>query len=374
MLLKTRISLKTDYPPQPGPEDSPSLLKKLFQDRGSKTERQPAVQETFPALPFMQQLAAVFRAMKIENIISITHDGNDFYTDGDEKSGDLPQILDKFNDEINRMFGQYLAVIRLSAETEQEGVRYSILTTIEKIHKPGRSPVIMEISGLVDRKKGGKEEAYFFFIDQLELSMKKHIPGSEIYRNREDDDPSKEKNGVGIDDDNAAAPHGGKQRKSPAGKADGLFPLFGVTPGKTTEKELALLGQHSSMRDDKGELYKYYVVKGMNFWYDGGRATHMYITYTDPLPDQWRSMGFSWEHSYDRWIGILQGLNWEVQIIKEPKTIPHFKGKGKSFEAEIMATARAAGRDYLLRFDFNYSNKSGRNDKGTLYSISINTP
>jgi hypothetical protein len=153
-----------------------------------------------------------------------------------------------------------------------------------------------------------------------------------------------------------------------------LFPLYGVTLGKTTVEQLARLGVRTSSIDkNTGKPYKFYVINETNFWYnDNGIADHMYIARgIYPIPEPWRALGFDWDISYNQWITLLQRLGYSVTISKPPSVVM-YQGHN-SFSAEIIAT-KGTEIPMEIKLDFNYSEGTTTDSKGTLYSIGISVP
>ena len=97
-----------------------------------------------------------------------------------------------------------------------------------------------------------------------------------------------------------------------------LFPLFGVTLGKTTWKQAMELGGKDIIDEDTGEFYC--DIENVHFGYNGDILTDIYweINYQD-FPDLWKSKGFSWNNSYDEWLGLFQRLGCEIEIVSKPE-------------------------------------------------------
>lgn len=152
----------------------------------------------------------------------------------------------------------------------------------------------------------------------------------------------------------------------------GLFPLYGVTLGETTVNQLAQWGKRTSMINDRtGRPYECYAINGTDFWYDaGGVASHMYIARgIHPIPEPWRAQGFTWDISYNQWLGLLQRLGYAVNI-ETPPQITRYDGHA-SFSALIVAVKQAR-IPIRVKLDFNYSRGTTTDAQGTLYSISVN--
>jgi zinc ribbon protein len=147
-----------------------------------------------------------------------------------------------------------------------------------------------------------------------------------------------------------------------------LFPLYGVTLGKTTVEQLARLGVRTSQIDkNTGKPYQYFVINGTNFWYnDSGIAHYMYIARgIYPIPEKWRALGFDWDISYNQWINLLERLGYSVTIA-EPPHIVIWQGHD-SFSAKIVAIKGTI----KIELGFDYSEGTTTDSKGTLYNISV---
>ncbi|MCL1958944.1 MAG: hypothetical protein FWF68_05030 [Spirochaetes bacterium] len=162
----------------------------------------------------------------------------------------------------------------------------------------------------------------------------------------------------------------GTQSTAAAQTVNLLFPADGVTLGKTTVNELMKLGKRSTNIDkDTNQPYLYYVINGINVWYDDktNLASHYYITHSGKLPEKWVKAGMSLEYSYDQWLDFAKKNNLSVQVTKSPQT-GTYNGHS-TFIAELVLSYTAEGISYVIDLDFNYSEGTKTSDKKTLYSI-----
>lgn len=151
-----------------------------------------------------------------------------------------------------------------------------------------------------------------------------------------------------------------------------LFPLYGVTLGKTRVNELKTLGIHSEQIDSATKSpYLYYVIEGTNFWYRNDIANDIYLTYTNTMPQKWKNIGFDWSLSYNDWMKLFDTLGYEVQVTKSPKIV-QYDGH-PSFSAQVMGRYAAAGIKYRIELAFNFSNAISASAKKTLYSLRVTT-
>ncbi len=149
-----------------------------------------------------------------------------------------------------------------------------------------------------------------------------------------------------------------------------LFPLNGVTLGRTSMAELRRLGHRSRYIDDQtGEPFRCYQVDGINFWYlDGNVAESVFLAHGTPIPERWRTLGFSWTHSFDHYGELLRRLGFDVVVTRQPAT--RWFSDRRSFSAELEGRRQGdIGLRIKLDFDFGDGTKAG--DIETLYSIDV---
>lgn len=143
---------------------------------------------------------------------------------------------------------------------------------------------------------------------------------------------------------------------------EALFPLYNVTLGETTVEELSRLGERSNPQ------YDYFRINGQDFWYDNNTAWFMcLICGFDPMPSQWKKIGFEWELSYNQWKTLLDRFKWNITIVEAP-CIKQHNGQD-CFSAQFYAISR----EYKITFDFKNLEATSTNSPSTLYSLTIYT-
>lgn len=150
-----------------------------------------------------------------------------------------------------------------------------------------------------------------------------------------------------------------------------LFPLYGVTLGKTTVEEMKLMGgvQTDDINDRTGKPYNCLVKNKMDFWYDEHFVNHIYLVHSNPMPLPWKALGFDWKLSYNGWKNLFSSLGYELLPAKAP-VIAEFQGH-PSFSARILAKYQMGKIIYKLELDFNYSTGTTVLDEGTLYYLRV---
>lgn len=160
--------------------------------------------------------------------------------------------------------------------------------------------------------------------------------------------------------------------KSDTNLYDKFFPLFRITPLKTTLKEIEKMG-HVVKFTDSGGAFAY--INGIAFWDHHGKKTisSFYMTNRAPMPDDWKDyLGFSWNLSYNQWGALLKRLGCEIHVKKNPARVSY----NGSWALEAEFTATTPDNRLSFNFDFNYQKLSTTgsmlDSPATLYSITIN--
>lgn len=149
-----------------------------------------------------------------------------------------------------------------------------------------------------------------------------------------------------------------------------LFPLWGITPGKTTWGDAEEMGH-------RVEIWKKGPARTMDvnrvaFWDHKGKGVFNYIYWThycSDFPDSWKSKGFSWDNSYDEWLAFFEKYDYKITVIEEPH-VGVFKGQDY-LDAEFQALSP----DGVLLFNlsFCYGEKGCyTSSPNTLDSIIVN--
>ena len=161
------------------------------------------------------------------------------------------------------------------------------------------------------------------------------------------------------------------QTPKPSISEASLFPLYGITLGKTTTIELGITARPTEAIDeDTQKPYRYYVCNGHNFRYNekSGLVDQMFLTRYDPIPEPWKELGFQWGLSYDQWLCLLKEMRYLITVEEQPRVIP-FDLVG-ALSAKIVGR-RQAPYPYLIELDFNLSRDQTTTSTGTLYSMRL---
>jgi TIR domain len=156
---------------------------------------------------------------------------------------------------------------------------------------------------------------------------------------------------------------------SPYKSSTSLVPLYGISPGKTIESELANIGERSQFIEDKtGEPYRQWKVNGATFVGDKKIVTSLVIHRGDPMPESWQKLGLQFENSYDEWLLSVKKLGYETTIEEEPHT-EHVNNQD-SLKAVVLAEKRNPYR-HEVELSFRFGDETTTSAKGTLNYVWI---
>lgn len=149
---------------------------------------------------------------------------------------------------------------------------------------------------------------------------------------------------------------------------DELFPIFGITPGKTTVEQAEKLGGEYKIDEDTGDLILEFE-KIQFYTYGDGILTDFYWKKNDhDFPKSWKFKGFSWDNSYDEWINVFNRQGYKIEIEHKPEQ-EMYDGR---FSLSGYFSARSQDNSLSFCLDFKYGEKGCyTSSPSTLYSISV---
>lgn len=151
--------------------------------------------------------------------------------------------------------------------------------------------------------------------------------------------------------------------------SDDFFPLFGITLGKTTWQDARDMGL--KVRRFEKEDSRTINVEDVDFWdHDGvGIFTSLYWTNDESdFPHSWKSKGFDWNLSYDKWLDVFKKLGYDIKIIRQPIQ-KKYSGR-TTLSAEFNALSPDGTLLFLLDFGYGENGYYTTSPK-TLYSINV---
>ena len=133
---------------------------------------------------------------------------------------------------------------------------------------------------------------------------------------------------------------------------DEFFPLFGITLGKTTLEQAEGMGGEIKNEGPNRHVW----IGRVKFIDNEGRGVisslDWFFHYVD-FPQSWKSKGFSWDNSYDRWKKVFKELGFVVTVTQGPT---HDNSSGVStFKAKF----EALSPDGILLFKMYFNNDGG---------------
>ena len=147
-----------------------------------------------------------------------------------------------------------------------------------------------------------------------------------------------------------------------------FFPVWGITLNETTIKQAKSMGfKVETYEDGVNHVYSH----GIDFRDDDkdGYFDHLLgYHFSFEIPEEWKSKGFSWDNSYDRWIQVFKDLGFSINVERELK-VEEFQGR-KTLSAMVIATSLDNTLKFVLGFccgENGYQTSSPR----TLSSIAV---
>ena len=365
MKYSASILISTDYGIRERFTDEENIYN-YFKELFGKS-RSRVIEESFSAPDMLIKLNAALKSSGINNLVRITHDDTDFFLDTENEPNDLDEVIHKFKDILKNAFERFYEEIVVVMESRQSQIDFVIELLLLRVHQVGEYPIQINFTGLP--KSTGVvdlENKFKLLVNKVEQNIHKFMDVSDVtisFTKKIKPDNAEAVWEEDLDLEVYTKPN--LQSKECL-----FFPLYSVILGETSVKELAKKGIESKDRDSDNKPYKYYVVNDMNFWYDTNIATHMYLTYTSPIPQKWRNCGLDWSLSYNEWLKLFKRLGFFVSNVELPKK-EWYRGK-RTLVAEFHASKKMKNQTQLVfELHFNYSQKTSVNSKGTIYSLRV---
>jgi len=249
-------------------------------------------------------------------------------------------------------------------ETKNSQIDFLAELIMLRVHPIGEYPIQINFSGLPESAlTTNVEKKFSLFVNRVEQNIQKYLELSDVTISF-----TKKEEPLVFEEVEYDEPE--KKRKKKFSKKCTFFPLYDVTLGETKVKELSKKGTKAKDKDSDGKPYKYYTVNDVRFWHNEEKANHMYMTYSDPLPQQWRKCGLDWDLSYNEWHELFKRLGFHISVVKSPKK-EWYRGK-RTLVAQFNAAQKISGK-ITLSFEvyFNYSQKTSVRTNGTIYSLRV---
>ncbi len=127
-----------------------------------------------------------------------------------------------------------------------------------------------------------------------------------------------------------------------------FFPIYGITLGETTWKQVEDMG--SKVEVFEGGPTRRAKMDNMTLWDDEGKGVFTSLFLYQPcnntdFPPLWESKGFSWDNSYDEWMDVFKELGFNITVKHQPSQ-KDFCGRNT-----LSARFKALSSDGSLSFD-----------------------
>ncbi len=162
---------------------------------------------------------------------------------------------------------------------------------------------------------------------------------------------------------------GGHIMKESRSAIEEFFPLYGVTLGESTWQDIKDMG-YKIERSERSES-RFSIIGNVFFWDHDGDGIFKSIYWTkddDEFPDIWKSKGFSWDNSYDKWIECFKSLGFNIEVKISPCQ-KLYRGS-KRLNAEFEALSQDGALEFCMYFDYG-ENGCYTSSPKTLYSITV---
>ena len=127
---------------------------------GSLTKEEE--QQTYTALSILQDFNRVFRDLGINDVISLTKDGEVCFFDDANVEDDMEEAMHAFAKTLTLENARLFQSLHISLSHRADGLRYFIDLHIRRTHPLNESPIVLKIYALMDefglRKDEGEEE------------------------------------------------------------------------------------------------------------------------------------------------------------------------------------------------------------------------
>jgi len=111
----------------------------LYLSSGKVTKEEE--HETFCAVAILQQFNAVFKNLRIDNIIRLTKDKTDYYFDEEGREGDIAEAFQSFAQKVENTEEDLFQNLYLVLEHETSELFYLIQIRISRKHRVGEYPI-----------------------------------------------------------------------------------------------------------------------------------------------------------------------------------------------------------------------------------------
>ncbi|NLY73969.1 MAG: tetratricopeptide repeat protein [Firmicutes bacterium] len=143
-----------------------------------------------------------------------------------------------------------------------------------------------------------------------------------------------------------------------------LFPVYGITLGKTTVAEVADVQEDQP--EDGADSCGSITIEAARFDYEKGVFTTLELEKTAAMPPVWENAGFRWNLSYQAWLDLFNQQGFIIKLIQPPTL--QITGDHLSLEAEFEAF-RESELPTVFTFTFTENRGNGATAENALAKI-----
>lgn len=132
--------------------------------------------ETFTTINILHQIQMGLNKLKVDNIIRLTIDNNDFYIDQKGVEADLNPVIEELTTNVGPLETSFFDKIDLIGEHKTDKIKYFFQIFINRRHHIGEYPILVKVWGLFEELKSFKPD-----MEDLEEKLSKIFEDSDTY-------------------------------------------------------------------------------------------------------------------------------------------------------------------------------------------------
>jgi len=318
--------------------------------------------EQFNVPETIELISDALIATGITNVIYIAKDYIEVYNENEFDANDLKKIIDEFIEKLKEDQFIFYQNIEIQLLYRKNYFHHYIRVLLHQNHAFSDYPISINISTRKEHEIAlYKREAMWELVKNLEKKLTEildpviiNIQNADYYTWEPVYTELEKKLNPNFDADN---------KKTLTLQFDPICPISGVMLGVTKNFDLTKNGKHSKIWNQD-----VYILNSINFISYGYDIRGLIIKRGDIIPLEIEKLGFSWKHSFNSTIKVLQQLGCKIYINKQPSPS---ENEGKIFDAEIFAVLKTEKMPYNFEIFFKSEQPANSDTPETLYLIKI---
>jgi len=301
-------------------------------------------------------------AADITNIIYLGKDYTEVFNEKTFDYNDIKDVLDKFIEQLKEEQFIFFQNIEIQLLHRKNNFNHYIRVLLHQNHAFSEYPITIEIS-----TRRNKELTSFLRITNSEIAvgLKKNI--TEILKPSILDthkfdsytwEPFHTEFEKKLNPDFEA-----NSDNSIIHEIDPISPVAGIMLGVTKKFDI----EKNAKLSDKWSR-DVYILNDINFIPYGYDIRGIIMSKGENIPNEIEKIGFSWKHSFNSTIKVLQKLGSKIYINQYPS---YTENESKLFEAEILAVLNTKNMSYNFNIDFKSEQLANADTPETISSILI---